>query len=165
MQRTRPPSHFPVSLFATPGDVHREIFYTVWRAGHLVGGPEHHIRREHFPGHELILCLRGYGWARVGGRRHPVAPEQLAWINCHHPHEHGANPEDPWEVYWIRIEGPQLARTAEVLQVAGAPVFGGLDHEGGAGVYRELFRLMPAETPETPALIHAQVARLIETST
>lgn len=161
MAQPLPASRFPVSLYATPNPAHQEVFYTVPRAGHLLAGPEHHIKRDHFPGHELILCLRGKGWTRIAGRTHQVRAGDLVWINCHHPHEHGAVGDDPWEVYWIRAEGPRLAQLAELLDVRNIPVVRGLDLRRATPVYRELFRLIQADSPQAPALIHAQVAALL----
>jgi AraC-like DNA-binding protein len=158
---TPPPSRFAISLFATPGDVYQEVFYSVLRAGHLIGGPDHHIRRDHFPGHELILCIRGRGWIRVEGRTHQVEPAQFVWVNCHQPHEHGAVADDPWEVYWIRVEGPKLARISELLKVLSWPVFVGFDHAAARPLYEDIFRLVASETPEAPALIHGKVAQLV----
>jgi AraC-like DNA-binding protein len=150
-----------VSLFATPSPLHEDIFYTVVRAGHIVGGADHHIRRDHYPGHELILCLRGRGRVTLQGRRHAVGPGQLAWVPCHRPHEHGADPRDPWELYWVRMDGPRLTRVAEALGVESFPVFAECDLESTAAIYREIFQLMEDPRPETPALIHAAAARLI----
>lgn len=161
MKKPAATSHFPVSLFATPSPQHQEVFYTVPRAGHLVAGVDHHIRRDHFPGHELILCLRGIGWVRVGGRSHDVAPGNLVWINCHHPHEHGANVADPWEAFWIRAEGPKLARLAELNGVAQAPVIVGFDSKSAVPLFREIFALIQSDAPEAPAFIHAAVARIL----
>jgi hypothetical protein len=48
---------------------------------------------------------------------HQVRRGDLVWINCHHPHEHGAVQDDPWEVYWIRAEGPRLAKLSDLLGV------------------------------------------------
>jgi AraC-like DNA-binding protein len=154
-------NRFPISLYATPNPSHQEVFYTVPRAGHLLAGTEHHIKRDHFPGHELILCLRGKGWTRIAGRTHQVRRGDLVWINCHHPHEHGAVADDPWEVYWIRAEGPRLAQLSDLLAVRDAPVIGGMDLRAASPVFKELFRLIPADSPESPALIHAQVAELV----
>lgn len=154
-------SHFPVSLFATPSPQAQEIFYTVPRAGHLVGGSDHHVKRDHFPGHELILCLRGVGWVRVGGALHPVKTGEFVWINCHHPHEHGADRRDPWEVYWIRIEGPRLARMCAILSVEKAPVFAGIDVEAAAEIYRAIFERMAGGEADSAGQIHAAVAHLI----
>jgi AraC-like DNA-binding protein len=154
-------STFPVSLFATPQPAHPEVFYTVPRAGHLLGGKDHHILRKHFPGHELIFCLRGRGFVRIAGRTHQVAAGQFVWINCHHPHEHGAIAEDPWEVYWVRIEGPRLAQVYELLGARVAPVFTEFDTAPAELIYRDIFQLMSGDAPDAPAFIHAAVARLV----
>jgi len=154
-------SHFPVSLFATPSATEQELFYTVPRAGHLVGGPDHHVKRDHFPGHELILCLRGRGFVRVQGRSHPVSPGQLVWVDCRQPHEHGAVADDPWEVYWVRAEGLQLARMAEALRVAASPVFPGFDVPAAVPLYREVFARLDDVGATTAPLVHAAVARLV----
>src|SRR6187200_1919132 len=141
-------SRFPVSLYATPSSAHRDVFYTVPRAGHLMAGPEHHIQREHFPGHELIFCLHGRGWVRIAGRTHSVSRGQFVWINCHRPHEHGAVKSDPWEVYWVRIEGPQLEQMCSILGVAENPVFDRFDRAAANPLFRELFELIPSNAPE-----------------
>jgi AraC family transcriptional regulator, arabinose operon regulatory protein len=160
--RLRPASsQFPVSLYATPSPAHQDVFYTVPRAGHLVAGPEHHIQRGHFPGHELILCLNGRGWVRIAGRTHPVKRGDFVWINCHRPHEHGAVKSDPWEVYWVRVEGPKLERMCSILSVSANPVFNSFNASAAVPMFRELFRLIRGNAPEAPALIHAAVARLI----
>ena len=155
------PSHFPVSLFATASPAHQDVFYTVPRAGHLVGGPDHHIKRDHFPGHELILCLRGRGWVRVAGQTHAVGAGELVWINCHQPHEHGSLTADPWEVYWVRIEGPGLERIGRLLAVATSPVLRGFDAATARPLFPRVFELMQDSSPEAPAMIHAEVARLV----
>ncbi len=154
-------SRFPISLFHTPSAVYQEIFYTVLRAGHLVGGADHHIKRDHFPGHELILCLRGSGFVRVNGQTHSVGPGEFVWINCHQPHEHGAMKSDPWEVYWIRIEGPRLGRLCEILSVTNAPVFPGFDFGTAELLYRQIFASVQSNAPESAAQIHSAVAQLI----
>ncbi len=154
-------NRFPISLFATPSPAHQAVFYTVPRAGHLIAGPEHHIRREHFPGHELILCLRGRGWVRVAGRICQVKRGDFVWINCHRPHEHGAIRADPWEVFWVRIEGPRLEQMCSILTAQASPIFDRFDRAAAVPVFRELFQLIASNAPEAPALIHAAVARLL----
>ena len=154
IMRTR----FPISLYSTASPAHQEVFYTVPRAGHMIGGADHRIRREHFPGHELIYCLRGSGYARVGGATHRVGPGDLAWINCHRPHEHGAIREDPWEVYWVRVEGPRLDQMCTMLSADTNPVF---PVTAPAPIFEELFRLLASDTPEAAPRVHAAVAQLL----
>lgn len=161
MQNSARLSKFVVSLFATPHAAHQKVFYTVPRAGHLVGGADHHVKRNHFPGHELILCLKGEGFVRVRGRRYAVRAGELVWVNCHQPHEHGANPLNPWEVYWLRIEGPQLEAICRMLSVTDAPVFPEFESTEAAVLYRRIFDWMEQDVPECPVLIHAEIARLL----
>ena len=161
MSAARKKSRYAVSLYATPHAAHQDVFYTVPRAGHLLGGADHHIRREHFPGHELLLCLRGAGFVRVQGRRHPVRAGDFVWINCHHPHEHGAEKSDPWEVLWVRVEGPGLAKMCAILSVRAAPVFPRFSRRAAEPVYREIFRLLQTDAPDSAPRIHAAVARLV----
>jgi AraC-like DNA-binding protein len=154
-------TRFILSFFATPQGRHQEVFYTVPRAGHLMGGRDHHVKRNHFPGHELIYCIRGEGFVRVSGRIHAVKKGDLVWVNCQEPHEHGANAFNPWEVYWVRIEGPMLEKICRMLSVAEGPVFSESNGEKTVECYQEIFDLMRGESPDAPALIHAAVARLV----
>lgn len=161
MQLGAKPDSFAASFYAAPHAEYQDVFYTVPRAGHLVRDPEHHIQRDHFPGHELIFCLQGQGYVRVHGCRHLVKAGELAWVDCYHPHEHGAIADDPWELFWVRIEGPRLQQVCTLLATATKPVFRVSDSEAAKQVYREIFHLMEAQTPEAAPLIHAAVARLI----
>ncbi len=154
-------THFPVSLYATANPAHQEVFYTVPRAGHMVGGADHRVKREHFPGHELIYCLSGQGYVRVAGVTHRVGAGELVWINCHHPHEHGAVAEDPWEVYWVRMEGPRLEQMCTMLSVQAWPVLSGVGRTEVEPVFREIFAQMSSDAPESAPLIHAAAARLL----
>jgi AraC-like DNA-binding protein len=151
-------TRFLISLYSTANPVHQDVFYTVPRAGHMIGGADHRIRREHFPGHELIYCLRGKGYVRVEGVRHWVGAGEMAWINCHHPHEHGAVPDDPWEVLWIRVEGPRLEQMCTMLSANVNPVFPLADP---SPTYLEIFGLLRSDAPESAPLLHAAVAALL----
>ncbi|MFA6547033.1 MAG: AraC family transcriptional regulator [Limisphaerales bacterium] len=159
---TRPPhkSRFLVSLYHTPSDLARDAFYTSVRAGHLVAGPEHRIERECYPGHELILCLRGRGHARVQGRAGGVSAGQLVWVNCHHPHTYWADATSPWEVYWVRIDGPRLDRVEQILFGGSFPVMN-VSLKAVATVFRRIFQHMESLKPDAEARLHAELARLV----
>ncbi|MCP5557024.1 MAG: AraC family transcriptional regulator [Verrucomicrobiaceae bacterium] len=149
------------NLYTTPADWQRDLFYSAVRAGHLAAGPEHRIERETYPGHELILCLEGRGWVQVLGRRHQVGKGQLLWVNCHHPHAYGAVARNPWELYWLRIEGRPLDRTAELLSVGSQPVFGGSDLDRLKSEFERIFELMVGPRPSDAAGINAAIAEII----
>jgi len=152
---------FYKNLYATPADWQRDLFYSVVRAGHLRGGIEHRIERETYPGHELILCLSGRGWLRIAGKKHDVGPGQLVWVNCHHPHAYGAVAREPWELFWMRIEGRPLDRLSELLQARSQPVFDGIDQVAIAREFEHAFQWMTGTRPSDAALASAAVAAVI----
>ncbi|MEW6304649.1 MAG: AraC family transcriptional regulator [Verrucomicrobiota bacterium] len=154
-------TRFLLSLYHTPSEACQAAFYSVVRAGHLQAGPEHHIARESYPGHELILCLKGRGFVRVGGRVCPVNARELAWVNCHYPHEYWSDAEMPWELHWIRFDGPQVERICTLLSIATQPVFSGFDAAAARRVVEEIFELLQTHRPDAPTQIHAAVAKLI----
>jgi len=155
---------FLSNIYATPADWQRDLFYSVVRAGHLKAGFEHRIQRETYPGHELILCLSGRGWVQVAGKRHEVAADQLVWVNCHHPHAYGAVTREPWELYWLRVEGRQLDRISHLLEVRALPVFVGLDARTVALDFERIFRRMEGNRPCDAAHVNASVASIIATA-
>lgn len=152
---------FLTNLYATPADWQRDLFHSVVRAGHLRAGYEHRIQRETYPGHELILCLSGRGWVQIMGKRHEVLPGSLVWVNCHHPHAYGAAAKDPWELYWLRMEGRSLDRIAQILEVRSLPVFTEVEPTGIAGEFERAFRHMTGSRPCDAACVNAAVASII----
>lgn len=154
-------TEFLTNLYATPADWQRDLFYSVVRAGHLKAGFEHRIQRETYPGHELILCLEGRGWVQVAGKRHEVKKGELVWVNCHHPHAYGCIVEQPWELYWIRVEGATLDRIARLLDVSGHPVHENLDVTAAALEFERVFHHMDGRRPSDAAVCHAAVGEII----
>jgi AraC family transcriptional regulator, arabinose operon regulatory protein len=154
-----PTMQFLQSFYHSPPENYQNVLYTAARAGHLTAGREHCIDRQHFPGHELIYCLRGQGFVRVAGRSHDVEAGDFVWVNCHHPHRHGGLGDGGWEVMWVRMEGPRLEALGRMLQVEAVPVFRGMPRRELLSLYREIFRLMaqPAIEPE----LHAVLARFL----
>lgn len=157
------PAHtrFLLSLYATPSDQNRGVFYSVMRAGQLIAGPDHHIERDHYPGHELIFCRKGKGLVRIAGRTHAVGPGELLWVNCHHPHAYWADPQTPWELDWLRMDGLQLDAICKILATESQPVFSRLNAAAVEAIFRGIFVRMQDAKPDGPAWIHAKVARLI----
>lgn len=159
MASSRVKNRFPVSLHYTPTGPNARVFYTVLRAGHVIAGTEHHIRREKYPGHELILCLEGIGHTSLRGREVPVRAGELVWIDCSRPHEYRADERDPWEVFWLRMEGPGLDRICKMLSAGPMPV--SVPLKPAAECFRQIFAAMVQSSPEALAAIHADVAQLI----
>ena len=149
------------NLYATPADWQRDLFYSVVRGGQLKAGLEHRIQRETYPGHELIFCTAGRGWIQVNGKRHEVSANDLVWVNCHHPHAYGSHSKQPWELYWIRVEGRPLGKVASLLEMKSQPVIQNIDPEKAKQEFELILQHMIGNRPSDAALINAAVTAII----
>ncbi|MFZ4767326.1 MAG: AraC family transcriptional regulator [Roseimicrobium sp.] len=154
-------TRFTRSYFHTERELLRPALYHTVRAGHLLADGQHHVERETLAGHELVYCLRGAGSVRVGGRSHRVKAGALYWVSCWHPHAYWADAADPWELFWMRIDGPGLDALASVLRLHDLPVFPQLDDAAVQACYGEVFAIFEAPSPASPAKMHAVIARLL----
>jgi AraC-like DNA-binding protein len=154
-------TRFLRSYFHTERDALRSALYHTVRAGHLTADKTHLVDRETLAGHELVYCLRGTGTVRVGGRTHRVRKRSLYWVSCWHPHAYQADPQDPWELYWVRVEGPGLDALAKVLRIADLPVFAQLDDTATQACFLDAFSIFDAPSPASPAKMHVVIARLL----
>ena len=150
-----------VSLFHTPTDSGREVFYCVLRAGHLIAGLDYRQVHPNYPGHKLLLCLSGRGFILVNGRTWPVGPGHVAWIFNHHENAHWPEEGSPWEIYWIRVEGPKMDQIYKTLTASGSPVFTRVNAAKAATLFRRIFRIMKQRSIAMEAGLHAEVAALI----
>ena len=74
----------------------------------------------------VIVCSQGSGWVDVGGLRHRVGPRQALIVPRRAPHAYGADPDDPWTIWWLHMTGAQaadlVAATRATLQRPVIPV-------------------------------------------
>jgi AraC-like DNA-binding protein len=90
-----------------------------------------------------------------------VSAGELAWIHGARPHAHWADPADPWELLWLRVDGRSLEPVAASLGIDEEPVFflpvpGRLTR-----VFRNIFGLMNTPPPAMEALLHREATALI----
>ncbi len=150
-----------ISLFHTPTDKGRLMFYCVLRAGHLIAGQDYKKVHPNYPGHKLLLCLRGEGMVEVNGRVWPVGPNQIAWINNDHENKHWPAENSPWEMLWIRVDGPHMDQIYQTLTSAGSPVIGGINVRSTSAVFRRIIKIMQKRPIAMEATMHAEIAALI----
>ena len=149
------------SYFHTPSAASQRLFHTVLRAGHLETAPDYAVERLAYPGHDLLLCLRGRGFVRVGGKVFPVTAGQLAWIDCHAPHAHWADATTPWELFWLRANGRQTRGCALALDVDEQPLFDLGDSRNAAAIFEKIFALLRQRPLALDAALHAAMAGLV----
>jgi len=90
-------------------------------SGHFFDMPHHFMKRDRPADHLCWLVVGGRGYVVEAGRRYPVRAGDLITLLPGVPHEYGADPRDPWDIFWFHFQG-QLA-----------PYYAGLLRNGAAG--------------------------------
>lgn len=133
----------------------------VLRAGEVVAGPDYRVDRAKSPGQDLLFCTSGTGSMWVNGVVTHVRPGDLAWLPGEMPHGHAANPEDPWTILWLRLDGPQIGAARAVLVGA----LGGVVSIGRGAVilgwFHRLFDVMRARGPSCDLALNQLIGELL----
>ncbi len=136
-------------------------FPVVLRAGHLRAAADYVIERRSSPGHDLLFCAAGAGGVRVRGRNFSVAKGELVWINGYEPHAHWADSAIPWELLWLRMDGPGLEALRKLLGAEEDPVFRFGTAAGVRASFRAILRLMGGPVLHREERIYVVVAQLM----
>lgn len=70
-------------------------------------------RKEPISQYILIYCTRGAGWYQLAGKKYQVGSDQLFVLPADKPHSYGADPRNPWTIYWVHFKGEMAATFAE----------------------------------------------------
>lgn len=57
----------------------------------------------------VILCVDGHGWCEIKGVSHPVSAGQALVVPAKTPHVYGASQQAPWTIWWLHVEGEDVA--------------------------------------------------------
>lgn len=99
-----------------PGTAH----LVVTDCGYFPDAQSHgRVRTTPIPQAVVIVCSRGSGWYETPTGRSPVRAGQVLILPPGLPHAYGADDDDPWTVWWLHVEGRDLA---EFLVAAGMTV-------------------------------------------
>ena len=79
-------------------------------AGHRV------IRPAGCSSHILLFCVGGKGWVRTGAETLSIEAGHMVWIRARVAHHYGADPQDPWRLYWMHVIGPAVAAWQHWIQ-------------------------------------------------
>jgi AraC-like DNA-binding protein len=137
----------------------RRIFNVVLRSGHFRVDGSDRIERRGVSEHELLYCLSGSGDVFSGKKRFRVEPFHLAWLSGFGAHweERGL----PWEVLWMRVDGPQVEQAWKLLAVRDRPIFDRLPPEQTKKLFSQVNHLLTEGGSVTDVMLNCHIAELL----
>lgn len=95
----------------------------------------------------IIVCTRGRGWCIMAGVEHHVVAGQVLIIPPGEAHSYGADPDDPWTLWWLHVAGRDLAEFLVTTGItAEAPVRSLGDPYRAVALVEEVVRWMERDT-------------------
>lgn len=63
----------------------------------------------------IKYCTGGKGWYSVNRKKYKIKEGDLLLCPAQTNHSYGADPEDPWDVFWVYFNGIQAAKYMDLL--------------------------------------------------
>jgi AraC-like DNA-binding protein/mannose-6-phosphate isomerase-like protein (cupin superfamily) len=99
----------------------------------------HYWKRRHLEEGVYIYCVAGKGYYKQGVKTWDIKPGELLYCPPDTQHEYGADPTEPWTIYWLHVSGPRISVFKNHLAITReCPVI----HVGIVPGIVELFRLL-----------------------
>lgn len=130
----------------TPSQLAKSLLLFVYDLGWYQCQSDYRVKRIYQP-YSIRLVLRGRGYAVWRGKTHSVGPGQLLFLDLTEEHEYFVDPEDPWEIIWVRFGGTQAAEYHRVLGCTRSPVLNTRDSVLVRRLFEELVTLFEQRPP------------------
>lgn len=71
----------------------------------------------------LLYCTDGQGWIELNGSTSQVHAGEVFMLPVDVPHAYGADPQNPWSIYWLHINGTHCSTaTMTIMERDGEPL-------------------------------------------
>lgn len=83
--------------------------------GHYPQAAGHRMQRDRPDDCLLLYCTAGRGWVDTAAGRETVQAGTLAVLPPGAAHRYGAEPDDPWTIWWVHLDGTALPAVLALL--------------------------------------------------
>lgn len=124
----------------------RELLVT--DAGYFPHAERHgRIRERPIEQAVVLICVRGSGWCGTSEGRFEVRAGEVVVLPAGAPHSYGADPKDPWTLWWLHVAGRSMPALVELIgATVRAPVRIPADAQGIALIAAEVVAWMERDT-------------------
>lgn len=135
-----------VRLLATPSSFAKSALLYVQEVGHFHTFAPYFTERKHLNSFLIVYTLSGRGSLIYRENTYELHPNQAFLIDCMDYQHYATDPDRPWEILWVHLNGQGVTRYYEAYETAGTPVVT-LAHDTEApALLRELMLLQQERT-------------------
>lgn len=109
-----------------------------------------------------MYIVKGRGEGEYRGERFRAGPGQAVLMDLADVHGYRCDPQAPWEMFWVRFDGPGVHAALEsLLRAGGSCVLPVADGHRMRRDFRALFRLLGSQGPGREAWAAARLVALL----
>lgn len=96
-------------------DLAKGLWWHAYKVSHWQCGTAYRVdRRSHF-GHQIMFMMSGHGHGRYQDVAWKAGPGTAVLMDLAQPHQYETDPADPWDMYWVSLDGPGVGKTFDML--------------------------------------------------
>lgn len=105
---------YNVRDYLSRNDIAKNLYVT--HIGYYPQAKHHYRERKHGSNQNiLIYCESGKGWIIYNGEKVEVSRNQVFILPKNQHHAYGAEPKDPWSIYWIHFDGESTEQFSSII--------------------------------------------------
>src|SRR5262249_42286550 len=139
----------------------RTLWWYVHDGAHWRCGTGYGCERRSYPGFQFMFMVDGRGSGGYLGKPWIAKKGDAGLMDLRQPHWDWDGNVDPWEMYWLRFDGPGTAAIVDhVLDAAGSPVIPFASEKRLRSDFDALFSVMKRRPPAYDAWVCHYLAAL-----
>jgi len=140
----------------------RTLYWYVLNTRHQRCGTEYACKRDSAQGHQIMFIVGGRGVGVYQGKHWSAQRGDAVLMDLRRPHEYYANKKTPWEMYYIRFDGPGVAQVFDALiSAARSPVIPFSSERRIKADFKALFRLLKKRAPASDVWVFHHLTGLV----
>lgn len=97
----------------------------------------------------VLLCAKGRGWCSTRFGAFDVEAGQLVILPANEPHGYGADPDEPWTLWWFHLDGTEVRKVLTAARATSAmPVRTVTDLYATVALAREIINWMERDSTD-----------------
>ncbi|MCK6471445.1 MAG: AraC family transcriptional regulator [Planctomycetes bacterium] len=129
-------------------DEARAVWWHALNGAHWRCAPDYGCRKRRFFAHQVMYIVKGWGEGEYRGERFRAGPGHAVLMDLADVHGYRCEPNTPWEMFWVRFDGPGVHAAFEsLLRAGGSCVLPVADGQRMRRDFRALFRLLGKQAP------------------
>ncbi|ULL15333.1 AraC family transcriptional regulator [Paenibacillus sp. H1-7] len=154
-------TYFYKTITHSPSETAKKCMFFVQDVGWFKCKPSYVVDRRFFYAYQMKFVVSGSGYVQGKDRKYKLKPNDLFLLNLNEEHCYHADPDDPWELLWVRFGGMQAADYYAMLGCQEQPVLQVRNTNAVHSMFRELFHMFRTRPVGLEVSASAYITRIL----